>query len=66
MNDNKFSFTDNGIDFIVFKHSGNKYALCFNGFQHGKSCCKYVDGGSSLESIAECYSLAETVKTANY
>lgn len=62
----KYSFSVNDIDFICFKHNGSFWTLCFNGFLHGFSSCRYVPGGESLRSIAECYNLAESVKSANY
>lgn len=57
---------DYGVKFIAFafgseKQSFTKWALCFDGFSKGKNLCKYVKGGENLESVSECYALAETI-----
>lgn len=57
---------DHGINFIAWAFGSENsefshWCLCYDGFSKGKNLCKYVKGGENLESVSECYALAETI-----
>lgn len=56
----KFTFTENGIDFIVFQYQGKHWMLCFDGVSHGSSICRLIEEGFTDPN--DCYIAAKNYK----
>lgn len=64
-NENRCSFSnEHGIDFRAWKHRGDKFCLCFNGFKHGKNYCNLIS--DCIFSLSEAIKIAEIITVANY
>ena len=47
----RYPFTENDVDFIIFKHHEKYYDLCLNGFKHGTNICEILKTDVDVQTL---------------